>query len=121
MSRGRVLLVGDEFLVRLILGEALTEAGYDVVEADGGEAGLRLVEEGGPFDVMITDVQMPGPTDGIAVATHARNRIPDVPIVFATARPDSLRRFEGRRETDAVIQKPYGPEQVLAALGRLGM
>src|SRR3954452_22871676 len=67
VSRGRVLLVEDEFLVRLILGEALAEAGYEVVEADGGEAGVRLIDEGGPFDVVITDVQMPGPADGIAV------------------------------------------------------
>lgn len=119
MSLGRLLLVEDEFLVRLILGEALTEAGYEVVEADGGEAGLRLIEEGGPFNAVITDVQMRGPTDGIAVATHARQRQPDVPIIFATARPDSLRRFEGRRQSDVVIHKPYGPEQVLAALGRL--
>jgi two-component system cell cycle sensor histidine kinase/response regulator CckA len=119
VSRGRVLLVEDEFLVRLILGEALTEAGYEVVEADGGEAGVRLIEEGGPFDVVITDVQMPGPTDGIAVARQARKRLPEVPIIFATARPDSLRRFEGRGQSEVVIQKPYGPEQVLAALGRL--
>ena len=36
---GRILLVEDEFLVRLTLSEALTEAGHEVIEADGGEAG----------------------------------------------------------------------------------
>lgn len=113
---GRILLVEDEFLVRLTLSEALTEAGHDVIEADGGERGLYLVDECGPFDAVITDVQMPGPTDGIAVALHARSRYPDLPIIFATGRPDSLRRWAARVRSAAVIQKPYGPEQILAAL-----
>ena len=62
---------------------------------------------------MITDVQMPDPPDGIAVADFARVQFPAMPIVFATARPDSVRAFARRRECDVVVQKPYGPEQML--------
>ncbi len=80
---------------------------------------MRCLDRSPRFDLMITDVQMPGPTDGIGVARHARNRFPDMPIIFATARPDSIRAFKDRREFDAVVQKPYGPDQVLALAHRL--
>jgi hypothetical protein len=42
-----------------------------------------------------------------------------MPIIFATARPDSIRAFKGRREFRAVFPKPYGPEQMLAVVGRI--
>jgi DNA-binding response OmpR family regulator len=116
VPKRRILVVEDEFLVRLILSEALTEAGYDVTEADGGEAGLSLLDGSTPFDVMITDLQMPGSADGMTVASHARKRFPSMPIIFATARPDNIGRFADRRPSDVVIGKPYGPEEVLATI-----
>ncbi len=90
-----------------------------MTEADGGVEALRILAGSSRFDLLITDVQMPGPPDGIGVAQHARARFPDMPIVFATARPDSIRGFKGRREFDAVVPKPYGPEQMLAAVRRI--
>lgn len=119
MSRRRVLLVEDEFLVRLILSDALSDAGFEVVEAGDGEDGVRLLESSPGFDVIITDLQMPGPVDGLSLARHARNLDATVPVVFATARPDSLRSYSGRREHDVVVEKPYGPDQIVAVLQRI--
>ena len=113
MPNARVLLVEDEFLIRLILAEALTDAGLEVVEAAGGVEGIKCLDLSPRFELMITDVQMPGPADGIGVARHARKQFPEMPIIFATARPDSIRAFKERREFDAVVQKPYGPDQVI--------
>ena len=113
------MLVEDEFLVRLILVEALVDAGFHVVEADRGGDAVRILDEAPGFDVLITDVQMPGPPDGIGVARHARARFPFMPIVFATARPDSVRSFAERCPHDAVISKPYGPEQMLTAVRKI--
>ena len=114
VPNARVLLVEDEFLIRIMLAEALTEVGLEVVDAAGGEEGIRCLDQSPQFDLIITDVQMPGLTDGIEVARHARKRFPEMPIIFATARPDSVRAFKERREFDTVIQKPYGPDQVIA-------
>jgi CheY-like chemotaxis protein len=119
VSGAHILLVEDEYLIRLILVEALADAGFAVTEADGGVEAVRLLDGASRFDLLITDVQMPGPPDGIGVAQHARARFPDMPIVFATARPDSIRAFKGRRELDAVVPKPYGPEQMLAEVRRI--
>jgi CheY-like chemotaxis protein len=115
----RILLVEDEYLVRLILAEALMEAGFSVTEVDGGVEAVRILDGPSRFDLLITDVQMPGPPDGIGVAQHARDRFPDMPVVFATARPDSIRAFNDRRDFDAVVAKPYGPDQMLATVRRI--
>ena len=116
VPNARVLLVEDEFLIRIMLAEALAEVGLDVVDAAGGDEGIRCLDESPRFDLVITDVQMPGLADGIEVARHARKHFPEVPIIFATARPDSVRAFKERREFDTVVQKPYGPDQVIALL-----
>ena len=118
MPQVRILLVEDEFLIRLMLAEALADANFLVTEAAGGEEGIRALDQASGFDALVTDVQMPGSANGIDVARHARERFPSMPIIFATARPDSIRGFKERRECDCVIQKPYGPEQMLAALRR---
>ncbi len=119
MSRRRVLLVEDEFLVRLILSDALSDAGFEVTEAADGEEGVRLLEASPRFDVIVTDLHMPGSVDGLSLARHARERDATVPVVFATARPDNVRSFDGRREHHAVVAKPYGPDQILAVLKRI--
>jgi CheY-like chemotaxis protein len=119
VPEARILLVEDEFLVRLILAEALADSGFAVTEAEGGAEAVHLLDGPARFDLLITDVQMPGPPDGIGVAQHARARHPDMPIVFATARPDSIRAFRDRHELDAIVPKPYGPEQMLAAVRRI--
>jgi len=115
----RILLVEDEFLVRLILAEALVDAGFCVVQADKGGEAVRILDGSSGFELMITDVQMPGPPDGIGVARHARARFAQMPIIFATARPDSIRAFGERSRRDAVVQKPYGPEQMLRVVRRI--
>ena len=64
----RILLVEDECLVRVTLAEMLGEAGYDVVEAATGDEACCLIQEVNGFDVLLTDIQMPGSADGIDVA-----------------------------------------------------
>src|ERR1700679_872431 len=79
-----LLVVWDEHLIRLMAGEFLRDEGFDVEEASSGdEAALRLV---GPelFDVLFTDVQMPGKMDGIHVATHARGFNPAIILVVVS-------------------------------------
>ena len=115
----RVLLVEDEFLIRLILVEVLSDAGFQVTEADDGEEAITIMEREKSYDLLITDIQMPGSTDGIAVARHARERWPQIPILFATARVDSIGAFGKLGENDVVLQKPYGPQELLAVARRL--
>lgn len=98
--------------------ETLGDAGLVVTEAADGEKAIRLLEGGG-YDLLVTDVQMPGHLDGVVVARHARERYGDMPIVFATGRADSVRALGNLRDCEILVAKPYGPEQILAAIRRV--
>ena len=109
----RLLLVEDEFLIRLTLSEALLDAGYEVVEAADADEALSTVAET-PIKLLLTDVQLPGPIDGPALAARLRETWPDLPVVFMTGRPDAGALASGAR--DRFVAKPYLPSEVCAVV-----
>ena len=117
MTPVRILLVEDEALIRVIVAESLTDAGYEVVQAESGEVALRLLERSGRLDVLLTDIQMPGTVDGNAVALAAKQRHPGLPVIYVTGRPDTLHNDMGR--SDAFLRKPFGPNEVLTLIRTL--
>ena len=113
-----MLLVEDDLLIREIMAEALADAGFDVTSAaSGDEAALVLGHR--RFDLLLTDVQMPGRLDGIGLAAHARERDPDLPVIYVSGRPDALVGVARLGPRDAFIRKPYGPGELVAAAHRL--
>jgi CheY-like chemotaxis protein len=68
-------------------------------------------------DLVVTDIQMPGSRDGNAVAEAAKKKDPDIPVVYMTANPNSLRNRLGSR--DAFLKKPFAPSEVLVVVRRL--
>ena len=73
MSRkGTILVVEDEELVRDMVAEELRDAGFHVLEAADGEAASSLLADDCSVDVLFTDIRLPGPLDGWAVAQLAR-------------------------------------------------
>jgi CheY-like chemotaxis protein len=115
----RVLLVEDEALVRLILAESLEDCGFQVVEAGTGDEAAQLIDAGDAFDLVVTDIQMPGCLDGIAVARHARRFRADIPVIYVTGRPESMSGVGALGPYDALVLKPYGPHDVMTAITRL--
>ena len=114
----RILLVEDEFLIRLTLAEALTDAGYDVLEAESGDQALDVLEQDPSIRVLLTDIQLPGQLNGLALASKARATRPALPVIYMTGRPDTMAdTTQGAR--DAFIAKPYLPSQVAATVRRL--
>ena len=112
----KVLLVEDEVLIRLLLAEGLAEAGFTVLEAATGDEALRLLLDPDNIDLVVTDIQMPGRTDGNGVAAAARARHPDIPVVYMTGNPTSLRLGLGARDT--VLHKPFGTSEMVDAVRR---
>ena len=88
-----ILLVEDEPLIRSLLVEVLLEEDFEVVEAADGHAAMDALKRHEGVDLLLTDVHMPGGVSGIDVARHARARDPDLPVVFATGRPETLKNF----------------------------
>jgi signal transduction histidine kinase/FixJ family two-component response regulator len=83
MGNLRVLLVDDEALVRTTLAEDLAAHGWVVSEAESGAAALAWLDGGESFDLLVTDLAMPG-MDGLAVIREARRRRPGMPALLVT-------------------------------------
>jgi CheY-like chemotaxis protein len=114
----RVLLVEDEFLIRLTLSEALADEGYEVLEAETGDDALAVLRSDPSIVLLLTDIQLPGSLTGINLAAAARAERPDLPVIYMTGRPDTMK--DGLRDThDAFIAKPYLPSEVAATVRRL--
>jgi DNA-binding response OmpR family regulator len=118
MPNARILIVEDEFLIRLTLAEALSEEGFDVVEAGSGDEALVMLQEQGGIGLLLTDIQLPGRLNGLDLARAARQHAPDLPIIYMTGRPDSL-ASGARSGRDVFIAKPYLPSEVCATARRL--
>ena len=107
MTPPRVLLVEDEALIRALTAEVLREEGFEVIEAEDGGQAAAVIDGAGGFDVLLTDVQIPGPLDGIAVAARARRRHPEVPVIVVSGRPSNAQRLAGLAPRSAFVAKPY--------------
>ena len=80
----RILLIDDDENIRSILSELLDKIGYDVDVAEDGEEGIKLFDEMGDFDLVISDIQMPN-MDGNEVARYIRNSDKSgVPLIAIT-------------------------------------
>ena len=112
----RVLLVEDEPLIRLVAAEMLHDEGFEVVEAADGAQAVKLIDSPGGFDLLLTDVQMPGSIDGIQVAIHARQRHPGIAVVVVSAQSLNARRLSGLGARKAFVGKPYKLPVLMATL-----
>ncbi len=79
-----ILIVDDEKGIREFLVEALRDDGHQTHDAADGEAALRLLDERA-FDVMVTDLRLPGPADGMDLLRKARADAPDMEVILLTA------------------------------------
>jgi len=113
MSGKRILVVEDDFLIRMTLSEALQGEGFVVIEADSGEAALVQLRADPTICLLMTDMQLSGSLDGRALADAVRAENAIMPIIYMTGRPDRIGSIDPAREV--VIGKPYLPSQICAA------
>ena len=118
MDPHRILLVEDEDLIRLLLSEALTDDGFLVVSAATGEEALEYIQSAQRFDVLFTDIQLPGSIDGLDIARKARMRYPHLPIVFTTGQPDRMSGWTIGPH-DIFVPKPYRPGEICRAVRKM--
>lgn len=113
----RVLLVEDDALVRRALEVMLSRAGLRVVTAaNGAEAIARWEEATDPFDVVLTDVLMPGMT-GPDVIRQLRAEDPSVRVVYMSGHvEDAMRDVDLEREQAVFVRKPASRAALLGAL-----
>ncbi len=109
----RVLLVEDEALVRTMAEEDLAELGCTVTAASTGDEALVLIEAGERFDLLVTDIRMPGVLDGWALARRAREAMPTIKVIYVSGYPGDT---HAPVERSTFIGKPYRIDQLRCAI-----
>lgn len=100
-----VLVVEDEFLVRMFAVEVAQEAGFDVISVGTGDDAIAVLEERADVCLVFTDVNMPGSMDGIKLARAVRERWPPVELIVTTGR--GYIEMEDLPERGRFLAKPY--------------
>jgi two-component system cell cycle sensor histidine kinase/response regulator CckA len=112
---GTILLVEDEAMVRAVAERALTRQGYRVLTAANGEEALELLDatgkDGEAIDLLISDVVMPM-MDGPTLVRHARERFPDLPILFMSGYAEEQLRRSIDLDRVAFLPKPFSVQQL---------
>jgi len=109
---GTILLVEDEAMVRAVAERALARQGYKIVTASNGEEGLEILESGEePIDLLISDVVMPT-MDGPTMARAAREKRPDLPIIFMSGYAEEQLRNSIDLENIRFLPKPFSVQQI---------
>lgn len=104
-------------IIALCASMALEDAGYTVVLALNGEAGLEEAIAYAP-DLILTDYMMPW-MDGLSMISALREKGSTTPIILATAIPEASLGTNSHPLYDAYLGKPYHDEALVAAVRRL--
>jgi two-component system, response regulator PdtaR len=108
------LLVEDEALLRMMLCGSLSDFGFEVEQAETADAAWKMVEEGLDFDLLVTDVRMPGKMDGIELAERVKAKVRDAAIVimsgFAGSNRTSTENFPN------FLPKPFTEARLLTLI-----
>ncbi|MFZ1059521.1 MAG: GAF domain-containing protein [Candidatus Rokuibacteriota bacterium] len=114
---GKILVIDDEPELLEILGELLTAQGHAVTVCSDGQSGLSRFREG-PFDLVITDLGMPG-ISGWEVVKQVKRSRPGTPVALLTGWGDQIALEEARaRGADFLMTKPFTPEDIQAVIAQ---
>jgi DNA-binding NtrC family response regulator len=114
-----VLLVEDSSLARRNIATFLERAGYQVAQADTGEDAVRLIQTTGDFDVVISDLRMPGMISGLDVLSHQNRIAPETGSILMTAFGSDQIRNQTRKLGAGYIEKPIKLDSLLQEIERV--
>jgi signal transduction histidine kinase len=107
----RILMVEDDRLVSSMVAAALEEEGYAVRHCTTADEALQVLQAGNAFDILFTDVVMPGRMNGVDLARWCAAERPGIAIVVSTGYAENLQEFSA-----TVLRKPYETGALLTAL-----
>jgi two-component system, response regulator PdtaR len=112
-----ILIVEDEFLLRMDSAELIENAGFEVIQASNADEAIDILKARPGIHVVFTDIQMPGSMDGLKLARFVRNRWPPIKIVATSG---LLRVEDDDLPAGSVfLPKPYRGTEVVATLREL--
>jgi PAS domain S-box-containing protein len=115
-----VLIVDDEPTVRMLIGDTLNELGYTGIEAADATSGLKVLQSDAKIDLLITDVGLPGGMNGKEMAEQAREKRPDLKVLFITGYAQNAAISNGRLEPGMhVLSKPFPMEKLASRIRQI--
>ena len=111
----RILVIDDQDSIRRVVRRALEQDGHEVFDASDGEVGMEILESQS-FDVVITDIFMPG-QDGIVTLRQVRKRFPKVKVIVISG-GDSTGMMDLREDAELLgavksLQKPFNAREIM--------
>jgi CheY-like chemotaxis protein len=112
-----ILVVEDEDDVRELVATSLRHRGFSVLSVPNAEVALQILMEQVKFDLLFTDIVMPGVIDGFELADRAKRLQPDLKVLYATGFAHVSRRAADTLH-GKLIQKPYRPDELASEVRR---
>ena len=112
----RLLVVDDELLIRDLLYDHFAAKDYQITTAQSAEDAIEILDGNGNFDVVLTDLKMPG-MGGLELIEHLKQQIGDIPVIIMTGFPSLDTAIEALRKRvfDYVI-KPFNINRLNAVV-----
>ena len=114
----RVLLAEDDPQVADLVEAMLRDLGHDVCLTENAEAALAVLKAGEPFDLLLTDLIMPGDKSGVDLAREAVALRPSLPVVLSSGYAGDVLSL-AEKTPWPLLRKPYGPEQLARAIAEV--
>lgn len=116
----RLLLAEDEDAVRETLVTILERAGYQVTATASGDAAFAAFQADPTFDMLLTDIVMPGKLQGTGLARELRAQWPELPVLFMSGyASEATVHGNGLKPTDIRLMKPVQRAELIAAVGKV--
>jgi len=115
--QGRILIVDDEPSIRKVLLAQFRRAGYSATSADNGGAAIALLESE-PFDLVVSDLQMPG-VGGMELLTYCTANLPGMPVILITAHGTVDSAVEAIKQgAHDYITKPFDQDELRTVIAK---
>ena len=113
-SRGVVLIVEDEPLVRMVAVATAQDAGFDAIEATDADSAIAILETRNDIRIIFADIHLPGSMDGLKLARAVRDRWPPIELILTSG----LMKVGPRDlpERSVFLAKPYSLDALTTAL-----
>lgn len=116
-TRPVVLIVEDEFLIRMDAIQVVEKSGFEVVEANNADEAIAILERRNDIVLIFTDIDMPGSMSGLKLAHFVKGRWPPIKII-ATSGHTTI-TGKDLPEGGCFMPKPYNSTEVAAAIQQL--
>ncbi|WP_457092160.1 response regulator [Microvirga sp. P5_D2] len=115
-----ILVVEDEVLIRLVIADYLRGCGYRIYEAVNAAEAIEILQSREvPIDIVFSDVEMPGTTDGFELARWIRAHKPGVQVLLTSSIERSADIAASLCEEGPLLRKPYPTQAVVDQIKQL--